>query len=106
MKLKDPGTIIENGITQKTYKDKVYDVVTVNYDPEVGTYTWLFYFDQKTAELVLMEFSKDGSFENGETIELNNKVKYQKMILPGQLVWYVLPDRPFLAEENIQYSKL
>lgn len=105
MKLKDPGTIIHEEVAQKHYKNVEYDVVTVTYDPTVGTYTWLFYFDKNSAELVLTEFSKDGTFMNGETIELNNKVKYQKMLLPGQLMWYVLPDRPFLAEENITYSK-
>ena len=105
MKLNDPGTIIHETVTQKSYKNVEYDVVTVTYDPAVGSYTWLFYFDKQNNELVLTEFSKDGTFMNGETIELNNKVKYQKMLLPGQLMWYVLPDRPFLAEENISFSK-
>ena len=105
MKLKDPGTIINKEITSKVYKDKAYKVVTVTYEEKVGTYTWLFYFDIQTTELVLTEFSKDGSFQNGETIELNNKVRYQNMLLPGQLKWFVLPDRPFLAEENLSYSK-
>ena len=72
----------------------------------MGTYTWLVYFDKKSAELILTEFSKDGTFQNGETIELNNKTKYQNMLLVGQLKWFVLPDRPFLAEENIIYKPL
>lgn len=106
MKLKDPGTIIQEKIDIKKYKGKSYRVVTVNYEPSVGTYTWLFYFEMDSPELRLTEFSKDGTFQNGETIELNNKVRFQKMLLPGQLKWFVLPDRPFLAEENIKYSKI
>jgi len=104
MKLNDPGTIIHESIDIKKYKDKEYRIVTVTYDPSVGSYTWLFYFERDTPELRLIEFSKDGTFQNGETIELNNKVRFQKMLLPGQLKWFVLPDRPFLAQENIKYA--
>lgn len=104
MKLKDPGTIVDPNVTKKEYKGQKYNVVKVTYDPEVGKDTWQFYFHPESNELVLCEFTKDGTFQNGETIELNNKVKHQKMILPGQLVWYVLPDRPLLAEENITYK--
>ncbi len=103
MKLKDPGTVIHEEVMEKKYKSKLYDVITVTYEPEVGEYTWLFYFDKETRALDLMEFSKDGSFQNGETIELNNKVNYQEMVLPGQLKWLILPERNFLAEENIKY---
>lgn len=106
MKLKDEGVIIEDNIMQKTYKGKEYNVIKVTYEPEVGTYTWLFYFDSQTSELQLTEFSKDGTFQNGETIELNDKKRYQDMLLPGQLKWFVLPDRTFLAEENITYSTI
>lgn len=103
MKLRDPGTIIHDDVMEIDYKGKLYDVIKVTYEPNVGTYTWLFYFDKETRALDLMEFSKDGTFQNGETIELNNKLSYQKMILPGQLKWLVLPERNFLAEENIKY---
>jgi hypothetical protein len=106
MKLMDTGTIISKDISLREYKRKKYRVVTVNYEPEVGTYTWLFYFAMDRPELILTEFSKDGTFQNGETIELNNKVKFQNMLLPGQLKWFVLPDRPFLAEENIKYKEI
>lgn len=104
MKLKDPGTIIDPEVTTKTYRGRKYKVAKVTYDPKVGKDTWLFYFDNVTAELVLCEFSKDGTFENGETIELNNKRIYDGMRLPGQLIWLVLPYREFLAEENITYT--
>ena len=105
MKLKDPGTIIHENIDIKKYRNKEYRVVTATYSPTVGSYTWLFYFEMDSPELRLTEFSKDGTFQNGETIELNDKVRFQKMLLPGQLKWFVLPDRPFLAEENIKYAK-
>ncbi len=105
MKLKDNGTIIHPQLNQEYYKGIEYNVVTVTYDPKIGNYTWKFYFDKRSSLLILAEFSKDGSFLNGETIEFNNKVWYQKMLLPGQMVWYVLPDRPLLAEENITYSR-
>ncbi len=104
MKLMDEGTIIHDIVKEGSYKGKLYYIVKVTYQPEVGSDTWLFYFDKKTYELQIAEFSKDGSFNSGETIEINNKLKFQKMLLPGQLVWYVLPERPFLAEENIIYS--
>ncbi|GLR16845.1 DUF6503 family protein [Portibacter lacus] len=104
MKLRDPGTIIHEEIQVLDYKGVPYQVVKVTYDPEIGSDTWLFYFHPKTSVLELVEFSKDGTFQSGETIELNNKIKYQKMLLPGQLKWLVLPDRRFLAEENIKYS--
>ncbi|WP_235296451.1 DUF6503 family protein [Portibacter marinus] len=106
MKLKDTGTIIHHDIEVKYFKNKAYQVITVTYDPTVGTDTWKFYFDPENAELDVIEFSKDGTFENGETIELNDKIKFQNMLLPGQLKWFVLPDRKFLAEENITYKKL
>jgi hypothetical protein len=106
MKLMDKGTIVKDEVDIKNYKGNDYRVVTVTYDPAVGTYTWLFYFAMDRPELILTEFSKDGTFQNGETIELNDKVKFQKMLLPGQLKWFVLPDRPFLAEENIKYKRI
>jgi len=106
MKLRDPGTVIHEDITNEEYNDREYKVVKVTYRPEVGSDTWKFYFNPENASLDLIEFSKDGTFQNGETIELNEKKRFQGMLLPGQLKWFILPDRIFLAEENIKYQEL
>ena len=48
MKLKDPGTIIDQTVQQKTFKGKDYLVLKASYDKAVGSDVWFFYFNPET----------------------------------------------------------
>lgn len=47
MKLKDPGTHLDEKVQKKTFKGKEYLVLKVTYDADVGKDIWYFYFNPK-----------------------------------------------------------
>ncbi len=58
MKLKDPGTIIDNKVEKKVFKGKTYLVLKVSYDKTVGSDVWYFYFNPKTYAMEIYQFYK------------------------------------------------
>ncbi len=103
MKLKDQGTIIDPEVKEEDYNGIKYYVIKVTYEKEVGSYTWLFYFNHYTFQLELSKFSRDGKFNSGETIEYGNYQDHQGMKLTGQLIWFDIPDHLKIADERIEY---
>ncbi len=103
MKLRDEGTIIDPVVIEEDYDGVKYYIIKVTYEKEVGSYTWLFYFNHYTYQLELSQFSKDGTFNSGETIEYGNYQDHQGMKLTGQLIWYDIPDHKKIADERIEY---
>ena len=73
MKLKDPGTIIDPNIQDKEFKGKMYKVLKVTYEQEVGGDTWYFYFDNESYAMEVYQFFKDESANDGEYILLTGE---------------------------------
>ncbi|MEP2239181.1 MAG: DUF6503 family protein, partial [Maribacter sp.] len=74
MKLKDPGTIIDDKVIKKNFKGKSYLVLKATYEKEVGNDTWYFYFDPKTYAMEVYQFFHDESKNDGEYILLSDMI--------------------------------
>jgi len=106
MKLADPGTIIEEQVEQVRLKEQDYLKVTVNYEPEVGDEVWYFYFDPKSYRLEAAEFyPRDAVGEEGERIYFTDYTRLNKVRLPQQLVWYLMPGEEWLADDHYTFKQ-
>ena len=105
MKLKDPGTIIEEKVELKKFKGKEYLVLKVTYKKEVGKDIWFFYFNPKIYAMEIYQFfySKKGSSEidlaTGEYILLSEEKTINGIKLPKNRVWITNKDEKILGTD-------
>lgn len=102
MKLKDPGTIIDNKVIKKTFKEKEYLVLKATYDEEVGNDTWYFYFDPKTYAMEVYQFFHDESKNDGEYILLSELITVNGIKIPKVRKWYYNKGDVFLATDDLR----
>lgn len=104
MKLKDPGTIISNKVEYKTFKGKDCLVLKVNYDEEVGSDVWYFYFNPKTFAMEVYQFFKTDKKglikpESGEYILLTEEALINTIKMPKTRAWYYNKDDRYLGTD-------
>jgi len=92
MKLKDPGTHINDIIERKTFKGKDYLVLKASYDESVGNNIWYFYFDPETYAMEIYQFFRKDENGNqkedtGEYILLTDEVVISDIKMPKSRVW-------------------
>jgi hypothetical protein len=98
MKLKDPGTIIDEKVELKKFKGKEYLVLKVTYEKEVGKDIWFFYFNPKTYAMEIYQFfymkkdSKELDPATGEYILLTEEKTINGIIMPKNRVWITNKD--------------
>ena len=97
MKLKDPGTLIDPLISQKSIEGISYWVLKVEYDPSVGSDTWYFYFDTETFALKRYQFFHDESKNDREYIILDDEIEIEGILMPKNRSWYYNSDNTFLG---------
>jgi len=102
MKLKDPGTIINNNVVKKTFKGKEYLVLKATYEKEVGNDTWYFYFDPKTYAMEVYQFFHDESKNDGEYILLSEMITVNGIKIPKVRAWYYNKGDVYLATDNLR----
>jgi len=102
MKLKDPGTIIDNNVVKKTFKGKEYLVLKATYEKEVGKDTWYFYFDPKTYAMEVYQFFHDESKNDGEYILLSEMITVNGIKIPKVRAWYYNKGDVYLATDNLR----
>ena len=102
MKLKDPGTIIDNNVVKKTFKGKEYLVLKATYEKEVGNDTWYFYFDPKTYAMKVYQFFHDESKNDGEYILLSEMITVNGIKIPKVRAWYYNKGDVYLATDNLR----
>ncbi|KSA12618.1 DUF6503 family protein [Maribacter dokdonensis] len=102
MKLKDPGTIIDNNVVKKTFKGKEYLVLKATYEKEVGNDTWYFYFDPKTYAMEVYQFFHDESKNDGEYILLSEMITVNGIRIPKVRAWYYNKGDVYLATDNLR----
>lgn len=93
MKLKDPGTLINSRVEDRTFKGKNYFVLKVTYDENVGSDIWYFYFNPKTFAMEIYQFYKtdeNGYQKNdsGEYIILTKEKTINGIKMPKNRAWY------------------
>ena len=106
MKLRDPGTLIDPGVTATDFMGRQVQSIRVTYEPEVGGDTWYFYFDPTTAELVGCRFYHDESANDGEYITFEGLIEADGLRLPQRRRWYMNVDDRFLGEDVIERLEL
>ena len=99
MKLKDTGTDIDQVISQKSIEGISYWVLKVEYDPNVGSDTWYFYFDTKSFGLKRYQFFNDESKNDGEYIILDDEIEIEGILMPKNRSWYYNSDNTFLGTD-------
>ena len=99
MKLKDPGTIIHPKVLQKKHDGLNYWVLKVTYEPEVGSDTWYFYFDQCTYALKRYQFFHNESLNDGEYIILENELEIAGIKIPKDRSWYYNTDNTYIGKD-------
>jgi len=99
MKLKDPGTNVYEKIQQKTFKNKEYLVLKVDYDEAVGKDTWYFYFDPKTYAMEVYQFFHEESKNDGEYILLTDTMEVHNIKIPKTRTWYYNKGDVYLATD-------
>lgn len=105
MKLKDPGTLIENKVTKKSFKGKEYLVLKAGYEKEVGSDTWYFYFDPKTYAMEVYQFFHDEAKNDGEYILLSDMITFNGIKIPKIRAWYYNKDNKYLGTDNLMEAK-
>ena len=101
MKLKDEGTLIDPQVIEKLVDGISYWVLKVTYEPEVGSDTWYFYFDQKTYALKRYQFFHDESLNDGEYIILEDELEIAGIRMPKDRSWFYNSDNTYLGKDTL-----
>ncbi|GGZ84397.1 DUF6503 family protein [Algibacter mikhailovii] len=107
MKLKDPGTIISEEVKHKTFKGKDYLVIDVNYDAQVGSDAWSFYFDPITYAMEIYQFFRTDEKgktkpDTGEYILLSEEAIINSIKMPKIRAWYYNKDDKYLGTDILK----
>ncbi|MGM0947107.1 MAG: DUF6503 family protein [Bacteroidota bacterium] len=97
MKLKDPGTQVDEKILRKELNGKSFMVVRVPYEKD----TWYFYFDPETAQLEAYKFYQDELAQKGEIIYLDGLVDFEEFLIPKSRSWYRTENGEFLGRDEL-----
>ncbi len=106
MKLKDPGTNINEKVEQKTFKGKDYLVLKATYDEGVGSDVWYFYFNPKNYAMEVYQFfhiDKNKKKETGgEYILLSEEETINGIKMPKNRVWYTNKEDKLLGTDILK----
>ncbi len=98
MKLKDPGTIIEDEIKTEIISGREYLMLRVPYEMD----SWYFYFDPETYRMAAYKFYKDEPNQVGEIIYLEGEIEFLTMKIPANRTWYRTEKQEFLGTDMLQ----
>lgn len=101
MKLKDPGTHIDQTVTKTTFKGKEYVVLRVSYDKEVGSDRWQFYFNPETYAMEIYQFFNGEDKKTGEYILLSDEMLVNDIKMPKNRAWYYNEDDGYLGIDKL-----
>jgi hypothetical protein len=101
MKLRDPGTRLDDVVTEAEFMGRKVLSLRVTYDESVGGDTWYFYFDPESAALVGYRFYHDESANDGEYITTESVFTYGSMRLPNHRAWYINNGDGYLGTDTL-----
>lgn len=102
MKLRDPGTKIEEQVTQTTFMDKEVLAMKVTYEQSVGEDIWYFYFQPDNYALVGYRFYHDEAANDGEYIPLEGEETINGIRFPKARTWFVNKDDRLLGADILE----
>jgi hypothetical protein len=108
LKLKDPGTNLNENVEKKTFKGKNYLVLKVTYDKYVGSDVWYFYFNPKTYAMEVYQFFKTDEngkekTDSGEYILLSEEATVDGIKMPKVRAWYYNKDDKYLGTDTLEH---
>lgn len=101
MKLRDPGTVVDGEVKERTFAGHSAWEMRVTYEAEVGSDVWYFYFDPGTRELVGYRFYHDETANDGEWITLEGIEEGAGLRLPKTRTWYTHADDRHLGTDTL-----
>ena len=104
MKLKNPGTNISDKVETKRFKGKDYLTFKVDYDSEVGSDVWYFYFNPTTYAMEIYQFfrtDEQGNIkpDSGEYILLKDEAIINHIKMPKARAWFYNKDDTYLGTD-------
>ncbi|WP_144602344.1 DUF6503 family protein [Algoriphagus algorifonticola] len=97
MKLKDPGTLIDDKVFQEELNGKSYLVVRAPYEKDV----WYFYLDPQTYAMEAYKFYQNEATKKGEIIYLEGLTEYDGLKIPTNRSWYRTETPEFLGTDML-----
>lgn len=105
MKIKDPGTILDEKVEKTSFQGEEFYKLRVDYEEEVGKDVWYFYFDTKDFRLRHYQFYHDLSKNDGEYILLSEEEVVQGIKMPKVRAWYMNNDDRYLGTDVLYFQK-
>ena len=105
MKLKDPGANLVKTVERRVFKGKVYLVLKVVYDENVGDDVWYFYFDPTTFAMEVYQFYHDEKKGDGEYILLKDLAEIDGIKMPKIRAWYYNSDDTYLGTDTLYLTR-
>lgn len=105
MKLKDPGTILNEKVETTDFMGKKAYQLRVTYDEKVGSDVWFFYFNPDNYALIGYKFYHNEAKKDGEYITLEDEATVDGMRLPKIRKWYLNQGDKFLATDTLVSGK-
>ena len=105
MKIKDPGTILDEKVEKTSFHGEEFYKLRVDYEEEVGKDVWYFYFDTKDFRLRHYQFFHDLSKNDGEYILLSEEEVVQGIKMPKVRAWYMNNDDRYLGTDVLNIQK-
>jgi len=102
MKLRDPGTQIQEKVISTTFMDKKVLAMKVTYEQSVGEDIWYFYFQPENYALVGYRFFHDESVNDGEYIPLEGEELINGIRFPKTRTWFVNKDDRLLGADILE----
>ncbi len=106
MKLRDPGTRIDEAVQVAKFDGRLFYRLRVTYDPDVGHDIWYFYFDRESHALTGYRFYRDEAKNDGEFITLEGMKDSGTIRLPKLRKWYTHADSTFLGADELVSLRL
>lgn len=109
MKLKDPGTIIDEKVERKIFQGTEYLVLKASYNEAVGKDIWYFYFNPKTFAMEVYQFfhseegKKDIDPSSGEYILLTEEETINGIKMPKNRAWYTNKEDKLLGTDILMH---
>ncbi len=102
MKLKDPGTIVDTKLEQKSFKGKEYLVLKATYKETVGGDTWYFYFNPESYAMEVYQFFHEEAKNDGEYILLTEEEIVNGIKMPKNRAWYTNKEDKLLGTDILK----
>lgn len=101
MKLKDPGTNLDDEVKEGKFGDFNCYILRVPYEEDI----WYFYFDKESYAMRGYEFFKDEATRTGERIVLTGEIKVGNIKIPQNRKWNNTHDKKYLATDRLVRSE-